>query len=111
MNNISTDVAQKTIAYHPGVVNNFWIWTEAARCSPDELKALTESSIRTCHQAALIEELPHEQVPLVYALGLGQIRVYYSIENEIVIRGYSENIPRHYLDEESAGGFYSNGSW
>lgn len=111
MNNIPTDIAHKQFDYHPGVLRDLWVWTEMTDISPDELKAVTESTIRTCHQAALVEELPYGKLPLIYALGLGPIQVYYSIEQNIVVRGYCENIPRSYRDEDSSGGVYVNGTW
>jgi hypothetical protein len=111
MNNISADIAHKTFAYHPGVLQDLWIWVEASGHSADELKAVTETTIRTCHQAAIVEELPYGKQPLIYALGLGPIQVYYTIEQDIVIRGYCENIPRSYLEEDSSGGIYFDGNW
>ena len=111
MNNIPTDIAHKQFDYHPGVLQDLWVWTEMTDLKPDELKAKTESTIRTCHQAALVEELPYGKRPLIYALGLGTIQVYYTIEQDIVIRGYCENIPRDNRDEDTSGGIYTNGNW
>ena len=111
MNNIPTDIAHKQFAYHPGVLHDLWVWTEMTDLNPDALKGVTESTIRTCHHAALVEELPYGKQPLIYALGLGTIQVYYTIEQDIVIRGYCENIPRPNRDEDSSGGIYLDGSW
>ena len=111
MNNISTDITHKELAYHPGVLRDLWVWTEMTGLKPDELKGLTESTIRSCHQAAVVEELPYGKMPLIYSLGLGPIQVYYSIEQNIVIRGYCENIPRPNRDEDSSGGIYLDGAW
>ena len=111
MNNTPADIANKPFSYHEGVLRDLWIWTTASLRTPDELKAMTESIILTCHQAALVEELPYGTRPVIYSLGLGLIQVFYSIENDIVIRGYSENLPRHRIDEDSSGGIYANGTW
>lgn len=111
MNNISTDITHKELAYHPGVLRDLWVWTEMTGLNPDALKAMTESTIRTSHQAALVEELPYGKIPLIYALGLGPIQVYYSIEQDIVIRGYCENLPRPYRDDESSGAIFIDGPW
>lgn len=111
MNNISADIAHKPFLYHPGVLRDLPVWTDMSGHSPDALKAVTESTIRTCHPAAIVEELPYGKAPLIYALGLGTIQVYYSIEQDIVIRGYCENLPRPYRDEDTSGGIYTNGTW
>lgn len=111
MNNIPADITSKPFTYHKGVLNDLWIWTQALQRTPEELRGLTESTIRTCYQAALVEELPYGRHPTIYKLGLGPLQVFYSIENDIVIRGYSENLPRHHMEEDSSGGFYVNGTW
>lgn len=111
MNNTPVDIANKPFVYHPGVLRDLWVWTDMTGLNPEALKAVTESTIRKCHQAAVVEELPYGKQPLIYALGLGPIQVYYTIEQDIVIRGYCENIPRPYRDEDSSGGIYLNGTW
>lgn len=111
MNNTPADIANKPFVYHPGVLRDLWVWTEITDLNPDALKGLTESTIRTCHQAALVEELPYGKQPLIYALGLGKIQVYYTIEQDIVVRGYCENTPRPDRDEDSSGGIYLEGAW
>ena len=111
MNNTPADIANKPFVYHPGVLHDLWVWTEMTGLTHDALKAATESTIRTCHQAAIVEELPYGKQALIYALGLGPIQVYYSIEQDIVIRGYCENIPRDNRDEDTSGGIYTNGNW
>jgi hypothetical protein len=68
--------------------------------------------IRTCHQAALFDFKAIGKHPDVYELGLGSLRVYYTVEpHAIVVRGYSPNLPDHQLDEIFAGGIYTECDW
>ncbi|WP_442483362.1 hypothetical protein [Aeoliella sp. SH292] len=111
MNNLLANITNKTFAYHDGVLAELCFWTDTSGLNADELKALTESTIRSCHQAAIVEELPYGRQPLIYSLGIGLIKVYYSVEEHVVVRGYCENLPTQHLHEDSLGGIYSTGTW
>jgi hypothetical protein len=81
-------------------------WADAVGCTPIELRDATESLIRTCHHAAILESKAVAPFPEVYRLGLGCLVVFYTVEREaIVVRGYGENIPRHQCDETMSGGY------
>jgi hypothetical protein len=102
--------AELPAIYHPGVEIDYWAGFYGS--SPGQLRSDTQSIIRACHRAALFDFKASGKQPDVYELGLGSLRVYYTVESHaIVVRGYSPNLPPHQLDEAFAGGIYTEFDW
>ena len=93
-------------------VMSFDYSAESLGIDTEELRKATVSLIRTSHYAATIEERAYELHPEVYQLGLGPLRVFYTVEpTQVVVRGYSPNLPRYQTPEKLGGGFACDYEW
>lgn len=101
------------ITYYPGMLQyDIGFWAGRVGWSPSRLQRATESVIRKCHHAAVLESRAVHLRPEVYELGIGPLIVMYTVEPEaVVVRGYAPNLPRHDVEEEISGGYSGEVTW
>ena len=100
------------VLYDYGVDVEIIYWADSVRCGVDQLRGRVRTVIRNCHHAALIESQALGSQPEVYGLGIGSLKVFYTVETHaVVVRGFAPNLPHDQVEEEIAGGFYGDSKW
>jgi hypothetical protein len=101
----------KPITYDVPLEQCFEGWAEACKMTPQALRTISETAIKTRHNEAV---LPHPadyargRQPNIWHLAVGDIHVIYTVEpDSVVIRGYW-----YESDEpEDGGGHYCEFYW
>lgn len=103
------------IAYFFGLEEELPALAAEIGISPERLRALTETAVRTRRDAAYFSHESHRATgrqPDIFTLDLGPAVMFFTVESHaVVIRGYGYEIDREPLDDRDGGYFYCDADW